>query len=269
MDQKNYTSLMYLWDKRTLYLGPLFEPICMKNGAASIAFALTGTMKVRCPGQKELVECKSFLVPPGTPFTAYTEDYIIANCMLDVTGQDYAILSKQMMRPGGNLKNNVSFQIKDELAYISKLQDLYRSQHPWDVAAAELNQLLTPPERIRETPQPVDPRVEQIITFIKSNIDQNLSVDLLARQVNLSVPHLVKIFKAQTGVPIRRYRLWHRLFVASVCMAKTGNLTSAALNAGFSDASHFLHTFQDVLGMKASLLLNQPNKIDIIVEPSQ
>lgn len=268
MDQKTYTSLMYLWDKRTLYLGPLFEPICMKNGAASIAFALTGTMKVRCPRYKDLVECKSFLVPAGIPFTAYTEDYIIANCMLDVTGQDYAILSKQMMRPGDHLKKNVSFEIKDERTYIAKLQDLYRSQHPWDVAATELDQLLSPPERIKETQHPVDHRVEKIIAFIKNNIDQNLSVDLLARQVNLSVPHLVKIFKAQTGVPIRRYRLWHRLFVASVSMAKTGNLTSAALNAGFSDASHFLHTFQDVLGMKASLLLNQPNKIDIIVEPS-
>ena len=267
MNNKNYISSLYLWEERTLYLGPLFEPVRMKNGAGSIAFALTGTMKVKCSGSRKLTTCKSFLVPPGTSFTVFTGDSIIANHMLDVMGHDYAVLVQQMRLKGNDPKKHISFEIQDEQAYISKLQELYQNQYPWKVAEDEIDQLFTPPKYLSTTKRKIDPRVEKVVSYIKENITENVSIDLLAKEVNISTPHLVKIFKAQIGVPIRRYRLWHRLFVASIILARTGNLTTAALSAGFSDASHFLHTFQDVLGMRASLLLNQPNKISILTEP--
>ena len=267
MNTKNYTSLLYLWDKRTLYLGPLFEPIRMKNGAGSIAFSLTGTFKVKGAGTSNFAECKSFLVPPGASFTVFTGDSIIANCMLDVMGLDYAVLFQQMRQQGNNQKKHISFEIKDEQVYILKLQELYRNQYSWKVAEDEIDQLLTPSRHLLRIRRKIDPRVEKVVAYIKANITENVSIDLLAKEVNISAPHLVKIFKAQIGVPIRRYRLWHRLFVASAILAKSGNLTTAALSAGFSDAPHFLHTFRDVLGMRASLLLNQPNKISIITQP--
>jgi AraC-like DNA-binding protein len=110
----------------------------------------------------------------------------------------------------------------------------------------------------------IDPRIEKVIALVKSSIDDSLSVEELAKSVNLSVPRLVQLFKSQTGVTIRRYRLWHRLFLTAVRLGNGENLTHAAQGAGFTDSAHCCHTFRAILGMKPTLLLNQPNGIDIV-----
>lgn len=266
IDNAKHRSLLYLWQKRTLYVGPLFEPICMKNGAASLAFALSGSMRVNRLGDHRQVECKSFLVPPGVPFRAETGDAIVANCMLDVLGRDFALLSPYMQQKAKKARSEISFEIDSEAEHIQTLKKVYQNQYDAVRAAETLEQLIAPEDRLKGFNYDIDPRVEDVIQLIKNNIECNLSIQYLAASVNISVPHLVRVFKAQTGVPIRRFRLWHRIFVASVLMAKTGDLTTAALGAGFSDASHFLHTFQDMVGMRASLLLNQPNEISIMAE---
>ena len=111
----------------------------------------------------------------------------------------------------------------------------------------------------------VDQRVVDVIKLIKQTVDDNLSVEALAKEVNLSVSRLVQLFKQQTGVPIRRYRLWHRLYVTAVKIGRGESLTDAAIAAGFTDYSHCSHTFRSMIGMKPSLILSQPNKVRIMV----
>jgi AraC-like DNA-binding protein len=112
----------------------------------------------------------------------------------------------------------------------------------------------------------IDGRVAKVVEKIKQTVDDNLSADDLANLVNLSVPRLVQVFKKQTGVPIRRYRLWHRLFVTAVRMGEGDSLTEAALVAGFTDSAHFSHTFKAMLGMTPSTILLQPNTINIVIQ---
>ena len=75
--------------------------------------------------------------------------------------------------------------------------------------------------------------------------------------VGLSVPRLRQLCKQQVGVPIRRYRQWHRLFVTATGVSRGLSLTDAALAAGFSDSSHFHHAFYNILGMKPSAILSR------------
>jgi len=103
------------------------------------------------------------------------------------------------------------------------------------------------------------------VEHIKQTVDDNLSVEDLASLVNLSVPRLVQLFKQQTGVPMRRFRLWHRLYVTAVKMGKGESLTQAAISAGFTDSSHFSHTFRDMLGMSPTAVFAQPNELKIMV----
>jgi AraC-like DNA-binding protein len=67
---------------------------------------------------------------------------------------------------------------------------------------------------------------------------------------------------------MRRYRLWHRLFVTAVKMGTGGNLTEAAMDAGFTDSAHFSHTFKAMFGMAPTTILLQPNSLKIII-PNQ
>ncbi|TNC80186.1 MAG: hypothetical protein C9356_15565 [Oleiphilus sp.] len=259
-------SLLYLWPKRTLYIGPLFEPVAMTNGAASLAIGLNGPLNVFVNEDQRTVECSSFLIPPGVSFTADAGDTIVANCMLDALGYDYAALYKEMRSPGNDAKRDVSFSIKDEEVYRETYLEIYQNQYDSLEASTRLEALLTPPERLAKLNHRVDERVVKVIDLIKQNIDKNLSIKTLAEAVNLSVPRLIQVFKAQTGVPIRRYRKWHRLYVTSALMSTSSSLTEASIKAGFADGVHFAHTFQKMLGMRASLLLSQPNQIRITTD---
>ena len=252
-----HPSLLYLWDKRTLYIGPLFEPLDLSQGAATLVLALDKPISFLEKGQSKSIECRSLLLPAGLSVAIDTQDAIVANCNLDALGADFSALSDRMQCRQGK----VAWQLNNEPDVIVRLMEMYANQMSSQAAYELLDQVLSPK---LESEYAVDQRVVNVINLIKQTIDSNLSVEDLATEVNLSVPRLVQLFKQQTGIPIRRYRLWHRLYVTSVKMGQGYNLTDAAIAAGFTDSSHCSHTFRSMLGLKPSLILSQPNKIRII-----
>ncbi len=254
-----YPSLLYLWDKRTLYIGPLFEPLALSQGAATLALALDKPISFMTQRMTTPIECWSLLLPAGLSVTVDTGDAIVANCNLDAVGADFFALSCRMQYR----QEGVSYSLKDEQDVIAGCWDMYRSSMDSNGAFERLDQLLKIDEILVSNDYVVDQRVVDVIAQIKLSIDDNLSVDDLAKSVNLSVPRLVQLFKHQTGVPIRRYRLWHRLYVTAVRIGRGETLTDAAIAAGFTDSSHCSHTFRSMLGIKPSLILSQPNKIRI------
>jgi AraC-like DNA-binding protein len=90
-------------------------------------------------------------------------------------------------------------------------------------------------------------------------------VEALADSIHLSPTRLVHLFKEQTGVPIRRFRQWHRMKAVAALVAAGENLTDAALNAGFSDSAHFSRAFRNMFGMKPSFFFNRSADIQIII----
>lgn len=259
-DQKS-PSLLYLWDKRTLYIGPLFEPINLSQGAATLMISLDKPISFCIEGEEESVQCMSLLLPAGMKVRIDTGDSTIANCNLDPLGSDFSGLSSLML----NIKSGVSYGLSVHGEFNKVLQSLRTQQLDSEVAYVLLNDLLENQYSQLYPDHAIDSRVAKVVDKIKQTAEDNLSVDVLASLVNLSVPRLVQIFKKQTGVPIRRYRLWHRLFVTAINLATSGNLTIAAIDAGFTDSAHFSHTFKSMLGMAPTTILLQPNGLKIIL----
>src|SRR5690606_41978532 len=106
-----------------------------------------------------------------------------------------------------------------------------------------------------------DPRIVRVVQLLTDEVASNTSIEYLAERVGLSVPRLTQLFRRQVGIPVRRYRQWHRLFVTSVGVARGLNLTDAAMAAGFTDSAHFSHTFRTIIGMSPSAALAQPRGI--------
>ena len=253
---KTFPSLLYLWDKRTLYIGPLFEPLDLSQGAATLVLALDKPIAFKAEGMTHFIESRSLLLPAGLKVTIDTKDAIVANCNLDAVGADFFALSNLME---GSL-GDVLYNLQGEQAYIDLFQSVYRS----NMSSQDVYECVDRLWLEEGSCYKVDQRIEKVIDMIKQTVDDNMSVEGLANAVNLSVPRLVQLFKQQTGVPIRRYRLWHRLYVTAVKMGSGESLTEAAMAAGFTDSSHCTHTFRSMLGMKPSLILSQPNKIRIV-----
>ncbi len=111
-----------------------------------------------------------------------------------------------------------------------------------------------PPKRRRRD---VD-LVEAARDVIARNFKQNLSLTDVAREVESSVFHLARVFKARTGFSLHAYRNQLRLRAALERLAEPGvDLIDIALDLGFSSHSHFTDTFRRSFGKTPSAVRDQ------------
>jgi len=95
------------------------------------------------------------------------------------------------------------------------------------------------------------PRVlRRIREYIDGNIDQRISVELLAGLANLSVCYFVRAFKQSTGITPHDYLIRQRVERTKQLLSDSDMpLSEIALVAGFADQSHFSRRFRQHVGM--------------------
>jgi len=99
-----------------------------------------------------------------------------------------------------------------------------------------------------------DERMQNVVAQILGADDGSLALEELALNTGLSVSRLQHLFKEQVGVPIRSFKIWHRLKKAVRLLKDGKSLTDAALLAGFYDSSHFANTFRENFGIPPSTI---------------
>jgi AraC-like DNA-binding protein len=95
------------------------------------------------------------------------------------------------------------------------------------------------------------PRVlRRIREYIDGNIDQRISVELLAGLANLSICYFVRAFKQSMGVTPHDYLIRQRVERTKQLLSDSDMpLSEIALVAGFADQSHFSRRFRQHVGM--------------------
>jgi AraC-like DNA-binding protein len=86
-----------------------------------------------------------------------------------------------------------------------------------------------------------------------ASIDSPFSLEDAASVAHLSPYHLSRVFRSVTGQTLSRYRTDLRLRLALERIAEhDADLTTAALDAGFSSHSHFTNRFRERFGLAPS-----------------
>lgn len=251
-------STLYLWRQRTLFLGEIGQLKPLSPGAHTLLLGLDAPLALSIEGKQ--FHARSYLIAAGTEVEAQTEGQRIACCFLDPLGRDWRFHQAHMRQQEGGVATDAS----NEEALLTALTALCHSAVSGQEAYPRLQGLLFPSEEEAVAEFDADPRIAHVVELIRSDPADNLSNEALAEQVGLSGDRLQRLFKQSTGIPIRRYRLWHRLFVTSTMMAMGSTLTDAALAAGFSDSSHLTHVFKSMLGMSPSYVLRRSRYIRIL-----
>ncbi|PCJ41661.1 MAG: AraC family transcriptional regulator [Moraxellaceae bacterium] len=258
MSEQNDSSLLYLWEYRTLYLGPISELSPVNQGASSLLIGIEGPFELVVQNEKKITT-RSALIPAGGQIELDSFGKSIAMCYLDPLGVDFSALRKTMQ----SKCKDIFFDSEFEKSNIEKLLNIkLNALEPAQAYRILIDDIL-PADAYNETLNQVSPEVKEVIAIIKREPLLNHSNDELAERVGLSGDKLQRLFKSCTGIPIRRYRLWYRLFVTANLMACGMTLTDAALQTGFSDSSHFNRTFRSMLGMKPSFVLRRNNEVKI------
>lgn len=100
--------------------------------------------------------------------------------------------------------------------------------------------------------------VDRAIAYMNSHFADRMTVEDLARQVNLSAGHFSKVFKAVTGeTPIGFLNMLRLQKARSMLANNTGNITQIALSCGFGSSSYFSTCFLEKYKMTPSLYRQQ------------
>ncbi|MBW9157967.1 AraC family transcriptional regulator [Clostridium sp. FP2] len=89
-----------------------------------------------------------------------------------------------------------------------------------------------------------DPRIENILSFLNSNLDKHLSIGMLSKEFYLNKYYLMHLFKEETGYTIYNYIQKKRIIKASD-LIKSGMQTGEVCGqCGFGDYSSFVRAFK-------------------------
>lgn len=96
-------------------------------------------------------------------------------------------------------------------------------------------------------------RTEAAKTYMAARLGENISLDEIAAAVYASPFNFARIFQRHTGMPIHRYLTRLRLRASLERIAEpAADLTSIALDLGFSSHSHFTDVFRREFGKTPS-----------------
>ncbi|MCP5014740.1 MAG: helix-turn-helix transcriptional regulator [Ketobacter sp.] len=253
-------AYMYPWEKRTLFLGKLPQPIRVAYGAATLVISLGKPIHAKFP--KRTLEGYSFLIPPNADVIINTGIQTVAVFHLDVLGEDYKMFTHHFATP--HTEDGAYCNLNEEADYRSLLTTLYQQPSDSSPTYNQLSALLDYTFSNQNDLMITDPEIAIAVDTIKRRFEDNIPITDLANMINMSVPTLMRRFKQQTGMPIRRLRLWHRMYESMIFISSGQNLTDAAYSAGFADSAHYTRTFQNMWGIGPSSLFNKTIRAHII-----
>jgi AraC-like DNA-binding protein len=103
-----------------------------------------------------------------------------------------------------------------------------------------------------ELPTPTDPRARRFVELLSMHKDQRASIRLLCREVGASRRTLERLFHAETGMSLGRWRQRLTLIQALQRLGEGASVTQVAFEAGYSSTSAFCVAFRNGLGSTPS-----------------
>jgi AraC family transcriptional regulator len=246
--------LLIVGADRLLYRGPPVDGAAHRHHAIQLAVSLGEPLRLRSASQPELC-AEAALIEADTPHQLlggapqlallYLEPESISAAALR-TARALAAQPLQVQQPSERLREQLlGFQPEADFPAL---------------CASWLGELgLTEAAR----PTRLDARVEQVIAHLRQHLAQRHSAAALGRRVALSPHRLMHLFRATTGLPLRRYTLWLRLRAALAAALRGASLTEAAQEAGFSDSAHLSRSFRAHFGLPPRFLFEHRDRLTV------
>ena len=234
------------WGGRALYLGPAFGLTPHRNAAAVLAVGLDAPLEVADDPADRTTHyraARSVLILPNSLHHLRIAQGRMAFLYVDPFGRDLKALIARMT----NTTPRASFDLREESAVVEILTGLAESRLAAQDGRALLSELLGVGTRGK-----ANARIAAALRHMRDEPARAHRLTALAARAGLSPSRFLHLFKAETGVPLRRYRIWNRMGAAIRASAEGASLTQAAHAAGFASSAHFSSAFRDMFGMMPS-----------------
>lgn len=170
------------------------------------------------------------------------ENYNLSSCFLHTSEKGFSLLRSER-----KVQNHIETLLKDlesSLSSTSFASDLM-SDTIFLQFLIYINRIILE-DKVTFSPSSYhyDEKIEKVIHYINSNLENDLSIGTIANEMFLSKYYLMHKFKEETGYTVHNYILQKRLLRAADLIKKDTPVTEACLKCGFQDYSTFLRGFK-------------------------
>jgi AraC family transcriptional regulator len=241
----SWDGKLFLWGGCGLYTGPAFATTLHAHHALQVCIGVSGSFRLRSGAT--------------APWRAYRGAVVLSDRphQLDGQGSRLALL---YLDPESTLARRITqlparggiFAVRTATveSLRSRLSGFIEAE-PTACLCEELLEALVSKDNLLV---PMDGRLASAIELLRGAPGRRMPIAELATAVGLSPSRLAHLFRADTGLPVRRYLLWLRLGDALQQLTHGASLTAAAHAAGFADSAHLSRTFRAMLGIAPSAL---------------
>jgi AraC family transcriptional regulator len=93
-------------------------------------------------------------------------------------------------------------------------------------------------------------RLQQVLDYIQTHLDRDLSLSELAKVINISPTYFASAFKQAIDISPHQYVIQQRVEQAKLMLSKTDlAISDIALQVGFASQSHLTQQFKRLTGM--------------------
>jgi AraC-like DNA-binding protein len=253
-----YRTNFYMWHGVSAF----FFSHCVTNihshNTMQIIVDIQSTFKCRI-GDEEWKTCKNLIIRENVIHQLDTNNSVQLLIYLDAeTTAAKEIKSKYMDKldvydPGNSIFEDINPKA---------LQQAILKSNP-DLLLDVVNRVLNILCGAREGAKP-DERIIKTKQWIAGQHPSNLSIAHLADLVCLSESRLRVLFKNKTGIPVYQYIMWSRIRFAVNRIMNGCAINEAALEAGFTDSSHFHKMLVRMFGLSPSQFIKSNQNFNII-----
>lgn len=94
-----------------------------------------------------------------------------------------------------------------------------------------------------------DERIRQAYVYVDEHIGSDMTVASIANHFCMSESRFSHLFRKEAGMSVANYLVFRKLYFTYLGLMEGKNITTAALDAGFSDPSHFAATNKRMFGL--------------------
>lgn len=98
-------------------------------------------------------------------------------------------------------------------------------------------------------PLPLTPIIREIVDYVDSHIDEELSVQSLCHHFSYSVAYISAQFSKQMGLPLKQFIITKKIALSKQLLAESLSVTQVYERCGFGDYSNFIRTFKKTVGV--------------------
>lgn len=250
-------SQLYLWNDRTLYIGPIPQRSFLSLGTSSLIIFLDAPAMVSSGLQRSTAQ--TFLLGSGIPFVIEKHEGRVAFLLLDSLGYEYHALQGTMMHQ----VDGMGWHTMTEKAVTQTFRTIFRGNYGAKDLYHWMRSLTRPVEYMHSANYRHDPRIDKAMTLIKNYGDTPMDILDCAQQIGMGVEELESLFKQHVGLSLRAFRAWRLLGDAITYLAQGDDLQKAVVKAGFENEAQYMKVFARHFGLHPRALAKYASGTDI------